>query len=70
MVISAATPSSTTPKIRLTARDLSRPAINREPSWLPSSTATTLAIHTLHWGWAAVARWEAKLDSPDQISVV
>jgi hypothetical protein len=55
-MISAATPSNTQPKTCLTARDFMRPAISLDPSWLPSSTAATLAIHTPHWGRAAVAR--------------
>lgn len=68
MMISAATPSNTQPKTCLTARDFMRPAISREPSWLPRSTATTLPIHTPHWGWAAVARCEMKLDAPELVT--
>ena len=67
-MISAATSNSTQPNTNLTARDFIRPAIRREPNWLPSSTAITVAIHTPHWGWAAVARWEIKLETPEAVT--
>ncbi len=53
MMISAATPSSTQPKTSLMARGFIRSAISREPSWLPSSTAMTVASQTPHCGCAA-----------------
>jgi len=69
MMIKAATPSSTQPKTRLTARDFIRSAIRREPIWLPVSTAITQATQTPHRGRAAVARWEIKLEIPEQVTI-
>ncbi len=55
-ITSAATPSSPQSKISLAGRDFIHLAISRDPNsnWLPSSTAITVAIRTLHWGREAV----------------